>query len=103
MVFFLVNGAGCIAERTFRRWAGRKVRGIGGWLWTWGLVLLVGQNWLATEYSTGWVGAQRSVFGAHPEFSAVVWGVHALGWGPSPAEIHAQRSGVAPALGILDP
>ena len=79
MVFFLVNGAGCIAERTFRRWTGRKVRGIGGWLWTWGLVLLVGQNWLATEYSTGWVGAQRSVFGAHPEFSAVVWGLHALG------------------------
>jgi hypothetical protein len=99
MVFYLANGLGCIAERSFRAATGKRMSGVWGWLWTWTFLYIVAQPTVDEQYSSGWVGCMRDVFTKEPEKSMVIWGVHALGWGPSPAEIYAQRSRAVPTAG----
>jgi hypothetical protein len=95
LLFYLANGLACLAERQFRHVTGRRVRGVYGWIWTWSFLFLVGQPTVDSEFSTGWAGCLRDVFSKEPDKSMVVWLVHALGWGPSPAEILAAGAGRA--------
>lgn len=54
IVFFLLAGAGCAAELTFKHATGKKVRGGWGQLWTWTYMAIIGRivtfAWMDSGY-----------------------------------------------------
>lgn len=85
--FYFASAIGCLAERQYKRFTGRRVEGIWGWVWTWTVLLVLGQETLDVELGSGWIGRMRHTFAQEPRISIACWVVHALKFAPSPIEL----------------
>jgi hypothetical protein len=90
-VLFVGSGIGCILERQFYRFTGRRVDGFWGWLWTWSFLAVISAPNVDFEWSRGWQGCMRGTFEGFPVTSPVLWVAYWLGHGPSPKDVTVWR------------
>jgi hypothetical protein len=85
-IFYITQGLAMALERQYYKTTGRKVGGVIGWFWTWGVIALSGMPTVEHEYGIGWAGAMRGPFAEDRSNSMVEWLVYALGLGRHPKE-----------------
>jgi hypothetical protein len=59
LIFYFLQGIGCIFERLYRQCTGRRVGGWSGRVWTWTWMILTAGTMVVEYYRTGWVGMMR--------------------------------------------
>lgn len=89
LLFYLAQGVGCVLERAYGRYTGRRVGGWYGRAWMLIFLLVTGRPMVDEYYRIGWPGMMRGTLVAEG-ISPAAWLAYAFGVGQDPRQLMAK-------------